>query len=71
MKNVSLESLTPHTHLIFDDFSCFWPILGKNTQEIGFPQQNSPILDFREIQKLINVKTISHFRTDGVIFRGS
>ena len=29
---------------------------GKNTQDIGLPQQNSPILDFRTIQELVDVK---------------
>ena len=29
---------------------------GKNTQDIGLPQQNSPILDFRTIQELVDEK---------------
>ena len=58
-EKILFVSLTTHTCLIFDDFSCFLPIIWqKYTRHICLLQKNSPILDFCSIEELVNVKML-------------
>ena len=57
MKNISFESLTPLTRLIFDEFSFFLPILmRKYTIYWSYSTNLTPILEFCEIRELAIVK---------------
>ena len=55
MKNVSFVSLTTHTRLIFDDFSCFFANSeAKIHKTLVFLNKTPPILDFRAIRKQVD-----------------
>ena len=59
-KNISFESITAIICVIYDDLSCFSPILWQKYTRLRCASQNSPILDFQAIQELFNVKCRSH-----------